>query len=296
MNLNLKKLTLDDQTLFNKYFEEFKPAISEYTFSNLFVWQKSRKIEYAIYNDILIIVAHHKNQSYFMPPIGKFDTASLYLELLNYAIKNGLPPLFKRVPENDAKIVSNTNLKVVEDPDNSDYIYSTENLAFLKGRKYSNKRAWIKKFESEYYHRYLQYTDECKDSCIKLLKDWIDNREDNGYEVQDEFDAIVSLLENYRYFKIPGATICIDCDGKKEIVAFTFGEKLNNDTFVIHFEKASSKFIGSYQAINKYFAEKEILGNFKYINREQDLSIEGLKRAKRSYYPIKIASKFIITA
>lgn len=295
MDLNFKRLTLEDQKLFNTFFERFQPTISEYTFSNLFVWQKSRTIEYTIYNDVLIILAHHKNQSYFMPPLGNFDIAKLYKELLDYAQKKGLPTIFKRVPEEHAKIITDQKIKVIEDPDNSDYIYSTESLAFLKGRKYSNKRAWVKKFESEYYHRYMQYTDECKESCIKLLKNWTEAREDNGYEIKDEYDAIISLLENYNYFKIPGATICIDCDGKKEIVAFTFGEKLNNETFVIHFEKADSKFIGAYQAINKYFAEKEIFGNFKYINREQDLGIEGLKKAKKSYYPIRIAPKFIVT-
>lgn len=292
MILNFKKLTLEDKKIFDHFFNKFPPQISEYTFSNLYVWEKSRVIEYAIYNENLIILAHHKNQTYFMPPVGLFDIKSLYEDLLNYGMKKNINSV-KRVPEEHVQHLQ--IFKIIEDMDNSDYIYLTESLAFLKGRKYSNKRAWVKKFENEYYHKYINYSTEYKEQCIKLLKKWIENKDENNIEILDELDAITTFLENYEYFKIPGGLLCVNCDDKKEIVAFTFGEKLNNNTFVIHFEKANSQFIGSYQAINKYFSEKEIFGNFKYINREQDLGIEGLRKAKRSYYPIKILKKYIVT-
>jgi len=295
VNLIFKNLIIDDSALFADFFKKFPPLISEYTFSNLFVWQKSRKIQYALYEEGLIILATQHGKSYFMPPIGFSDIKKIYFEIMNYAEKHNMPKIFKRVGENDINQLSgDKTLKITEDLNNSDYIYNTEKLAFLEGRKYSNKRAWVRKFEGEYYHKYMNYTEECKEYCIKLSEDWLNGRAEIEKPLIDEFEAIKCFLDNYKLFKIPGGVICVVCDGKKEIIAFTFGEKLNKDTFVIHFEKADSEFTGIYQAINKYFAENEIAGKFKYINREQDLGLAGLRKAKHSYYPEKIIKKYTV--
>ncbi|MBN2545797.1 MAG: DUF2156 domain-containing protein, partial [Spirochaetes bacterium] len=295
MNLVFKNLFLEDRELINDFFKKHPPLISEYTFSNLFVWQKSRKIQYALYEEGLIFLAVQHGKSYFMPPVGFSNIKKVYFELINYAEKHNFPKIFKRVSENDMKqLGDDKSIKITEDENNHDYVYNTEKMAFLEGRKYSNKRAWVRKFEGEYYHKYMDYTEECKERCIKLAEDWVNKRKEKESYNMDEFEAIKCFLENYKYFKIPGGIICVDCEGKKEIVAFTFGEKLNKDTFVIHFEKADSDFIGIYQAINKYFAENEIAGKFKYINREQDLGLAGLKKAKHSYYPEKFIKKYII--
>ncbi len=295
MKLIFKNLTLEDNELFTGFFKKHPPLISEYTFSNLFVWHKSRKIQYALHDEGIIILAEQHGKSYFMPPVGFSDIKKIYTELFNYADMHNYPKIFKRVGESDIEHLSGEkSFKITEDPDNNDYIYNTEKLAFLEGRKYSNKRAWVRKFDGEYYHKYMHYTEECKDRCIKLAEEWVNKRiESVNYNI-DEFEAIKCFLENYNHFKIPGGIICVDCEGKKDIVAFTFGEKLNKDTFVIHFEKADSGFTGIYQAINKYFAENEISGKFKFINREQDLGIAGLKKAKHSYYPEKFIKKFIV--
>jgi len=295
MELNFKDLTIDDMDIFNKFFKEHPPLISEFTFSNLFSWKNSRRIKYSLYNEGLIILAEQHGEYYFMPPVGFTDHKKIYSEIFNYALKNSIPAVFKRAGEDHASHLKDAGYKITEDPKNFDYVYNTDDLAFLNGRKYSNKRAWVRKFEEEYYHKYLNYTEECKSYCIKLAEKWLTKRENDDKQLIDEFDAIKCFLDNYKYFNIPGGMLCVECDNMQEIAAFTFGEKLNNETFVIHFEKAEYEKTGAYQAINKFFAENEIAGKYKYINREQDLGIAGLIKAKHSYYPAGMVKKYIIT-
>ena len=100
-----------------------------------------------------------------------------------------------------------------------------------------------------------------------------------------------NLLIITKFFNSTGAVICIE----DKIVAYTFGEILNKNTFVVHFEKALSNYSGIYQTINKLFAENELYGKYEFINREQDLGLPGLRKAKLSYLPVDYIKKFDIT-
>lgn len=290
--INFKKLTLNDKTLFDEYFSKYPPIISEYTFSNLFVWQKSRFIEYAQYEEGLIILATTKEGKYFLSPIGYKDKNKIINFILEYAQKHNLTNTIKRVDEETINSIKNSGLKVIEDADNFDYVYSREDLAFLNGRKFSNKRGFIKKFNADYYHRYWSYKNhkECREKCLKFTDKWFENRKPIDDALQNEYFAIKEFLLNYNEFNAIGGVICIE----DEIVAYTFGEKLNKDTFVVHFEKADSKYSGIYQTINKLYVENEIPSKFVYINREQDLGISGIRKAKESYYPVKLIKKYNI--
>ena len=95
---------------------------------------------------------------------------------------------------------------------------------------------------------------------------------------------------NYEKFNSRGGVICIE----DKIVAYSFGEKLNKNTFVVHFEKGDPKYAGVYQTINKLFVENEVSSKFNYINREQDLGISGIRKAKLSYSPVQLIKKFNI--
>lgn len=291
-NLNFKKLTLEDKDLFDEYFALSPPSISEYTFSNLYVWHHSRQIEYAQYNGGLIILATHSDKKYFMMPIGFENPAQIYQELLNYGIQHNIATSINRVGEDIIPLLKDKGFTVNEDFDNSDYIYLTDDLAFLKGRKYSNKRGMVRKFFGEYYHKFWSFKEVCKIKCLELTEKWMADKGTNDQSQIDEYNAIKEFLKNCSYFNTEGGVICVD----EHVVAYTFGEKLNNNTFVVHFEKGDSTYMGAYQTINKLFAENHILGQYEYINREQDLGIEGIKKAKLSYYPHKMGKKYTISA
>ena len=126
------------------------------------------------------------------------------------------------------------------------------------------------------------------ESCHKQIVIFFQGAYDT---LHNEYFAIKEFLTNYDKFNAIGGVICIEDD----IVAYTFGEKLNKDTFVIHFEKGNPKFNVVYQTINKLFVENDIDQKYNYINREQDLGITGIRKAKQSYYPVKMIKKYNIT-
>ncbi len=287
-NLKFKKLSLEDKPIIDKFFNDFPPDASEYTFTNLFVWRNSREIEYCLYNEGLILLARKKNEKFFMQPFGYLDNKKIIEFILNYGIKFNLANSIKKISENIISSIEGFN--IIEDRDNFDYLYKTDDLAFLKGRKYSNKRNFIRNFFADYYHKYWRYTEKCKEVCLNFAKAWLEKREGQDDSLVDEFNAIKELLNNFKNLDSAGGVICVE----EKIIAFEFGEKLNKDTFVVHFEKADSSINGSYQSINKLFVENEIEGQYKFVNREQDLGIPGIRKAKESYYPVKMVKKFSI--
>ncbi len=290
--LSFKHISLEDKKLFDGFFCNFHPEISEYTFTNLFIWRKSRSIEYALHDDGLIILAGGDKGKYFLPPVGFHDKKKIIEYLLEYGLKHNITAGIKRLDESFAESLEGSGLKIAEDPDNFDYVYNTDDLAFLKGRKYSNKRGFVKKFSAEYYHKYWKATKKCVPNALKLAEKWLESRDRGDNSVLNEFEAIRELFEHYDVLNVKGGVIC----SEDKVIAFEFGERLNKDTFVIHFEKADPVYAGIYQAINKMFVENEIEGRFKFVNREQDLGIPGIRQAKQSYYPAKMIKKFTVTA
>jgi hypothetical protein len=291
--LNFKKLTLKDKTLFDHFFEKYPPLISEYTFTNFYVWQKSRIIEFAQYEEGIIILATTDNEKYLLSPIGYKDTKKIITFILEYAQKKNITNIIKRVDEKTIDSIKDLGLKIIEDRDSFDYLYNRDDLAFLKGRKYSNKRGFIKKFCADYYHRYWSYENhkECREKCLAFTDEWFEKRKPIDKTLYNEHFAIKEFLMNYNKFNSIGGVICIE----DKIVAYSFGEKLNKNTFVVHFEKGDPKYSGIYQTINKLFVENEIPPKYNFINREQDLGISGIRKAKQSYSPVQLIKKFNIT-
>ncbi len=291
--LNFKKISIDDKKIINKYFNKYPPQISEYTFTNLFVWHKSRSIEFALYDEGLIILASSNDKKYFLPPIGFKDNKKIISFLLEYGQKYNLTNTIKRIDEQTISPLMNIGLKIIEDIDNFDYIYNRDDLAFLNGRKFSNKRGFVKKFCADYYHKYWNYQNskECRIKCLNFTEKWFKNKKIINDTLHNEYFAIKEFFTNYDKLNAIGGVICIE----DEIVAYSFGEKLNKDTFVIHFEKGDPEFNGVYQTINKLFVENDIDQKYNYINREQDLGIIGIRKAKQSYYPVNMIKKYNIT-
>jgi len=115
------------------------------------------------------------------------------------------------------------------------------------------------------------------------------NKDSSDSSVNDEFLAFKNFIEYFPKLNASGGIILVE--GK--VVAFSFGEKLNENTFVIHFEKADSSYTGSYQIINQLFVQSEAYGKYAFVNREQDMGIEGLRKAKLSYAPFKLLKKYM---
>jgi hypothetical protein len=290
-SLSFNKISLESKEIFNKYFSKHQIEISEYTFTNLFAWRNTRTIQYAEFNGGFLILADNGREKYFMPPLGFEDYKEIVCFLLDYGIINNVADSIKRVCETRIKSIENSGLKIVEDRDNFDYVYASNDLASLKGRKYSSKRNFIYNFFNEYDAEYRKYESRYRDECISLCELWLDKKSHEDRSLHDEYLAIKELLNNKDDLDATGGVLIVE--GKVE--AFAFGEKLNDTTYVIHFEKANPDLKGIYQAINKLFIENEILGKYDYVNREQDLGIPGIRKAKESYFPYQMVKKYIVS-
>ncbi|MEJ5285030.1 MAG: DUF2156 domain-containing protein [Brevinematia bacterium] len=288
MNLNFKKIELSDKKIIDNYFSTYHPKISEYTFTNLFMWSDVRNIRWSKILDGLVFLGEKDNESYFFPPIGVKDCEKAFDNLIDYAIKNNIKTI-SLVPEYQIKFVKNKGLKIIPDRDNFDYIYKAEKLAFLKGWRLDGKRGFIKKFKENYNFIYRKFELNDKKNCIALFEKWMEGKEDFNL-ASDEYKSFLKFIGNFENLNANGGIIEVE----SKLVAFEFGEPLDDTTFVIHFEKADISYTGSFQIINQQYVEHEIYPHYKFVNREQDMGVEGLRKAKLSYAPFKLLKKYEI--
>jgi hypothetical protein len=171
-----------------------------------------------------------------------------------------------------------------------DYVYLSKNLIELPGRKYHSKRNHIKKFQEKYSYSYERFKKEYVSECMEIADKWYQaNRSKDDLDILGEMCAIKEILSHFSELNILGGVIKIS----NKVETFTFGENLNKDTGVVHIEKANPDILGLYQIINQQFAQ-DVFGSVKFINREEDMGVEGLRKAKNSYYPEFLIEKYKI--
>jgi len=296
--LHFSEISLNDRDIFNKYLSNQRYEASEMNFTNFFMWRKVYNFRYAEAHDHLCIVTVPlEGQPYAMMPIGsceKPDMEAILKELVEYFNLKGWTFKFKRIEEaklDKLKAVSNFDLDFEIDRDNSDYLYSSCSLINLKGKKYDGKRNHINKFKKSYSYEYRPITADEIENCGIILEKWCSERScDEHSDFTCEKIANYEVLKNYETLGVKGAIIYVD--GKPE--AFSVGEMQNDNTAVIHIEKANSSVNGLYTFINQQFCTNE-WSSCEFINREQDLGIEGLRKAKLSYNPAALVNKYTVT-
>jgi len=298
-----KEIKLEDKELFNSYFQKYPPQTSEFSFTNLYMWRNFYSFNFMEWREHLLLFSHNifeakkipasgnKKALYFFPPIGP-NPAEIIVSLF----ENLKDLEFHRVPERISENIRNHNkfsssgIVIMEDRDNWDYIYEAENLKNLPGNRYRQNRRWLNKFLENYNYDFKILTENEVELCKKLQLEWCILRQcEDDEELKEEELAIYDALDNFSALGFQGALICVD----DKCAAYTFGEMLNPDTMVIHVEKAHMDYEGAYQAINNLFLKNSFEGVI-YVNREQDLGVPGLRRAKESYKPIRMEKKSII--
>ena len=288
-----KDLTLEDKPLCNQVFNHFPPQISEFTFTNLFIWRHAYQIKISRLQNFLCPLSEQRESSFFFPPIGEGDMIECYQSLLQYLGGKAALPKIVRIPEAvvaqvDWKI---SGMKAELDRSQCDYVYLTQDLIELKGRKYHRKRNHIKQFQEKYSYQYIPLTPEWIPQCLQLETEWCDLRHcEASPGLLNESVAIKEAFTHFEELGVKGGAILIN--GKVE--AFTLGDPLNSETVVIHIEKANPAYEGLYPTINQAFLENQWSG-YTYVNREQDLGEEGLRKAKESYFPHHLVNKYVVT-
>lgn len=295
--MEFSEITLNSKSLFDHYIKEHNAVISELTFTNFFAWRYFYRFRYAVISDLLCVIAvPEKDQPYAMMPVGAVDEqkfSEAYRQIKEYFAAMGWKLCFKRITSDELKYFRDkisSEQNIVYDRDNSDYLYNTSDLVTLRGKKYDGKRNHINKFKKLHTFEYVPLECRYVDECVRIMKKWC---EDKNCTCQPgdycEQQANLELLRNYRALGCRGALIKVDGN----FAAFTVGEMLNDDTAVIHIEKADSSVDGLYAIVNQQFAVNEWSGT-SFINREQDLGIEGMRKAKLSYHPCRIIDKYTV--
>ena len=287
-----KDIELSDKPLFDSYLLAKPYENSEFSFTNLFIWRLSYRFKYAVINDHLCIIEKFRDlyPSFFAPlSLGTADYATVLPILADYMHEQAYPLVLKSVTEKEKiEIESALPNKILfrEDRNNSDYIYLSQDLIELEGKKFRQKRNHINRFMKSYSFEYEEMSDSNLHECLETELKWVSGRDDVK-SVLEEKQAIGEIINNFHELKVSGGVIRIN----GIVQDFSIGEKLNPDMAVIHSEKANTEYDGFFTPINHAFVRRS-WSNVTYINREEDMGIAGLRKAKESYNPIKMVKKY----
>lgn len=277
-----------------RYTKPWQLQCSEYTFSNLYMWGKEECIRVAEQGGAMFFFSTcGADKPFMLAPLlenPNGDYAAALAAAVDQFRLEGIEPCFRAIsgPIKEA-FLRCPGYALEEDRNNADYVYSAESLLTLSGKKLHGKRNHIHQFNAQYgdVSEYVELTASDLDECMAVYCEWLSGKDLTEPGVLAEQGAIRRALTHMEVLGVRGGGIRID--GK--LAAFTIGEQVDDEIAVIHIEKADSSIPGLYTIINQQFVE-HAWAHMKYINREEDMGIEGLRRAKLSYNPAFLIEKF----
>lgn len=290
--IEFKQILCEDKAEYEKCLFEESDYGCEASFANLFMWGRQKL---AFLNGQALVFSQFNRQSVYPYPVGRGDKRASIDAIISDAEERGIPCR-----------ITGLNAKAVEEIEefypgkfhfhcarNSfDYVYSIHDLADLKGKKYQKKRNHFNRFCSNNPDYVVEpISEENMGAVIGLVDGWYKKRsaEDPQSDFLMEQAAISKALHCFCQLELDG--IALKVDGR--IVAMTLASRMSPDTFDVHFEKAETEVDGAYAAVNCEFARylREKYPDVKFLNREDDMGIEGLRKAKESYYPHHMVEK-----
>lgn len=290
--IEFHEVEISDANYIHQKLNEMKIHGCEHCFGNIFSYSAKLKIEIADAYGCLVVKCTGKHYVSYMFPCGDGDKTAALKFIVEDAQKEQTKAFLTSMTQEDALLVSQTfsnKFEVYQNRDAFDYVYLREDLVSLKGKKYQAKRNHISYFEKNNNWSYEEINEENISECLQMSKKWLENQADSEFynDLLSEFEIIKCVFANYKSLGYVGGVLKID----GEVVAYTMGEPLSQDTFCTHIEKAYSSIRGAYPAINRYFAQNT-LKNYTYINREDDVGAENLRKAKLSYHPAFLLEKY----
>lgn len=289
-----KRPELEDKELISSYFNKAPGRSCERTFVNVYLWSRHYQVKFAVVQNALVFRSED-NGIAFSYPAGDRENVHAALDyLMEYSRDTGMPfRLYNVTPEHFEELEGwyPGRFEIEYNRDVADYVYETEKLATLAGKKLHGKRNHINKFKSLYPDwSYESLDDSNVEECFQMALQW---RNQNGCDEDAEKNAEMCVTLNslrlYKELGLKGGVL--RAEGR--IVAFTVGEQVCQDTFVVHIEKAFPDVEGAYPMINQQFVQHECM-DYQYVNREDDTGAEGLRKAKLSYRPAFLVEKGLV--
>lgn len=294
--LTFSEIELSDKQEMERYLSVEQARFNERMFTGLYIWSGHYGTKKCIHDGFLYLMG---SPSYgtltYYAPTGAGDIAEAMRVIDEDARARGQDYkvfILSEAQKERIKQAMPDRYDFVFDRDNADYIYLARDLIELEGKRYHPKRNHVRKFDALYDGRW-EYRDidpkRDMDELLAFQQQWCIKKGDpNAEDYRFEHCAIRRALVNYDALAMRGGMIRVD--GK--LAAFTLASPLTHDTIDIIIEKADADYEGAYAKINQEFAARRCT-DFEYICREEDMGIEGLRRAKESYRPAFLADKYI---
>ncbi len=310
--MRFNKLSVKDKTVFDKYMALGCHELSPYAFENIYIWKGLFDIEWLILKGSLCV--------FFRDKFGCFLYLSPLTEKINPGIVRGVFKILDKFNKNkEISRIENVEAKdkvfyeklgFVCRVKSSDYVCERQSLENLKGNRFKSKRAGFNYFVKRYKFEYLPFSSKYKDECLKLYDAWKGERKSQNKDLiyqgmlEDSYTCLENVLGAYKDLGLVGRVVRIlpemslvesNLEPLKSasLAGFTFGFKLNSDTFCVLYEVTNLAIKGLAQFIFREFCSE--LKGYRYINIMDDSGLENLKKVKLSYHPERLVPAYIVT-
>lgn len=293
--MELHPVTLTDKSWIDPLVWAEGSSSADFNFGNIYLWDRSFHQLVGAFGDRVIVLPCYEGTPFFAYPVGTGDLEPVLAEMARYAGEKGFPFVLRGVTKEHLPALQALypGLSVESERPLWDYIYSAEKLQTLSGKHLHGKRGHIHRFEAEYDWRFDPMTEADFPECLALLDRWIsENPEDLEAGAADERMAIERSFESFGPLGLTGGVLRVSGG----LAAFTLGEPVCAHTFVVHFEKARSDINGAYPMVNREFVRliRERYPEIRWINREDDMGLDSLRRSKESYHPDHMVEKYTV--
>ena len=309
--IELKQVELSDKKWVDQLLSYSDYRATDFNFSVIYIWKDIFYTQIGRFKDFLIIRFEQKESAVktvrYCFPAGRGDYREVIEEMMEDAGKIGSEFVMVSVLDEHKAILEELfpgKFSYTLHRNSFDYVYLAENLITLKGKKYQSKRNFVSRFKKGNNWHYEEITSQNKQECLQMNKEWCKLYgcvQDPS--MQQESCSVKLTLENFEALGMQGGLLRVD----GEIVAFTVGERINSDTFLMHIEKAFAYIAGAYPTISQLFLQHQMSTpyspeleitpqtiGFKYVNREDDAGDENLRNAKMQYHPEFLIEKYIV--
>lgn len=290
--IDFAPITLKDKKLYEKYLYRDIERGCEFSFANLYLWGRQNL---AVLHDHIVLFSQFDRRSVYPYPLGQGDKKAVLDAIIADAKERGIPCRITGLGDTAKQNLEELypGMFSFQYRDGSfDYVYAIDDLADLKGKKYHGKRNHMNRFLETYPDYTVQPIGEDNVCRVRqMLNDWYSSRlkenPDSDYHMEQA--ALEKALRDYRELEMEGLVLM----NGDEVLAFTLASRLSEDTMDVHFEKARPDANGAYTVINCEFARyiRNKYPNIRYLDREEDMGLEGLRKAKKSYHPHHMVKK-----
>jgi hypothetical protein len=294
---SFKKLDISDKEAIQQITHKFEPY-SDYNFVSLFSWDTDEEIRISqLFNNLIVLFVDYLTGEKFYSFIGSDQVDETIERLIKHAKHGGIDSTLRLVPEVVVKHIRNPHKYIIEeDRDSFDYILSVGDLIELKGKKYHPKKNFIQRYKKAYeastHVRPLVLSDsKTKQEVIDLFYEWEKSRGKTRKETENELKAIKKLLDHSHLLDIQAIGLFIN----NELKGFALNELISDEHGIAHFEKVDLSHVGIFQYLKHQSALMFHKQGKKYMNIEQDLGLEGLRKSKLSNHPAYFLKKYTVS-